>query len=148
MPDEGSITHWIHRLKEGDSVAARKLWEGYYRRLAALASKKLRGTRRRAADEEDAALSAFASFCLGAAEGRFPDLCDRDQLWRLLLVITARKAADQTAREGRAKRGGGHPPTPPSTSVSQNSVNRRSFLRPHVASTSRPSRWIQTLPTT
>ena len=59
------------------------------------------------ADEEDAALSAFNSFCDGAARGRFPQLTDRDDLWRLLVVITARKAMAQAHRERRKKRGGG-----------------------------------------
>src|SRR5262249_54955291 len=40
----------------------------------------------------------------GAEEGRFPKLDDRDDLWRLLVVITVRKAADLHEREGRACR--------------------------------------------
>ncbi len=107
MPDNGSVTHWIHQLKQGDSLAARKLWERYFPRLVVLARDHLGGTRRRAEDEEDAAQSAFASFCLRAREGRLPDLSDENGLWRLLIVITARKAADQAVREGRLKRGGG-----------------------------------------
>src|SRR5262249_36398416 len=62
---------------------------------------------RRAADEEDVALSALASFCRGAEQGRFPRLEDRDDLWALLVVIAARKAVDLRQREGRQKRGGG-----------------------------------------
>ncbi len=58
-------------------------------------------------DEEDAALSAFDSFCRGAQQGRFPRLDDRDDLWQLLVVITVRKAADQVQRERRLKTGGG-----------------------------------------
>ena len=50
---------------------------------------------------------AFDSFCRGAEQGHFPRLDDRDDLWQLLVVITARKAADQIEREGRLKRGGG-----------------------------------------
>ncbi len=59
------------------------------------------------ADEEDVALSAFDSFCRGAEQGRFPRLDDRRDLWRLLLVLTSRKAAHQVRDERRAKRGGG-----------------------------------------
>ncbi len=51
--------------------------------------------------------SAFDSFCQGAAEGRFPNLGGRDDLWRLLMVITARKASNLRRHEGRAKRGRG-----------------------------------------
>jgi DNA-directed RNA polymerase specialized sigma24 family protein len=53
------------------------------------------------------ALSAFDSFCRGADEGRFPQLHDRDDLWQLLVAITAHKALDLVRREGRQKRGGG-----------------------------------------
>jgi DNA-directed RNA polymerase specialized sigma24 family protein len=64
---------------------------------------------RRAADEEDVALSAFHSFCKGAGDGRFSQLCDRDSLWPLLVAITAHKAIDLIRRENRRKRGGAHP---------------------------------------
>jgi DNA-directed RNA polymerase specialized sigma24 family protein len=60
-----------------------------------------------AADEEDVALSALDSFCRGAKEGRFPQVQDRDDLWRLLLLLTARKAARLVRNERRHKRGGG-----------------------------------------
>jgi DNA-directed RNA polymerase specialized sigma24 family protein len=58
-------------------------------------------------DEEDVALSAFNSFLRGVEAGRFPQLADRDDLWRLLLVITERKAIYVIAHERRVKRGGG-----------------------------------------
>ena len=59
------------------------------------------------ADAEDAALSVFDSFCDSAARGRFPQLDDRDDLWRLLVTMTACKVADHARRHGRQKRGGG-----------------------------------------
>ena len=102
-----SITRWIGPLKAGDADAAQKLWEAYYARLVGLARKKLRGVRRRVADEEDVALSAFDSFCRGAQRGKFPLLRDRHNLWPLLVRITVRKAADQIQHDPRAKRGGG-----------------------------------------
>ena len=51
--------------------------------------------------------SAFHSFFQGVARGRFPQLNDRDNLWRLLVVITARKALDQLAHEHSKRKGGG-----------------------------------------
>ena len=107
MSSDGSVTHWIGLLKAGDRGAARPLWERYFRRLVVRARAALRAVPRRAADEEDAALSAFNSFCQGAEDGRFPRLDDRDDLWRLLLTITARKAMHQARREAAARRGGG-----------------------------------------
>jgi DNA-directed RNA polymerase specialized sigma24 family protein len=70
-----------------------QLWERYFRRLVGLARRKLNGEAPGGGNEEDVALSAFASFWRNAERGRFPLLADRDNLWRLLMVITARKAA-------------------------------------------------------
>ena len=62
MTSEQSISRWLAQLQAGDRTAAQKLWERYFQRLVGLARKKLQGMPRRAADEEDIALSAFASF--------------------------------------------------------------------------------------
>jgi DNA-directed RNA polymerase specialized sigma24 family protein len=107
MSPEGSVTRWLSPLRAGDPAAAQQLWQNYFRRLVALARQRLRAAPRRAADEEDVALSAFDSFCRNAEAGRFPQLADRDSLWRLLVTITARKAAHLIRDEGRQKRGGG-----------------------------------------
>jgi len=102
-----TITHWIRHLKAGDPAAAQKLWERYFAKLVGLARKKLLlgCAQRRVADEEDVALSAFDSFCREAAQGRFPLLTDRNNLWGLLIVITARKAFDLIRHERSLKRG-------------------------------------------
>ena len=101
-----SVTTWIGYLQAGNTAAAQRLWERYFRRLVGLARHKLHDTPRQAADEEDVALSAFDSFCRGAARGLFPQLTDRDDLWRLLVTLTARKALQLTRRERRQKRRG------------------------------------------
>jgi DNA-directed RNA polymerase specialized sigma24 family protein len=106
--DDGSITHLLGALKGPDAgEAARQLWDRYFDQLVLLARARLRARRTGPADEEDAALSAFDSLCRGVSAGRFPRLDDRDDLWRLLATITARKAADLAEREARRKRGGG-----------------------------------------
>ena len=107
MKSEGSVSQWIAELKSGDEAAAQRLWERYFGQLVRLCHKRLGDHPRRAADEEDAALSAFASFLQGAQQGRFPRLRDRDGLWRLLVVIAARKVVDQRQHDSRQKRGGG-----------------------------------------
>lgn len=104
---EESITEWIDGLRAGEELAAQRLWERYFANLVRLARKRLRGVRRGAADEEDVALSAFNSFCRAVAEDRFPQLADRDGLWRLLVTIAERKAVDHVRAEHRHKRGGG-----------------------------------------
>jgi len=112
MASEGSVTDWLGRLKAGDPAAPQQLWERYFLRLVALARTKLRSHRRRDADEEDVALSAFDTFCRNAEQGRFPQLLDREGLWRLLVIITARKAAHHLRDENTQKRGGGAQTTP------------------------------------
>jgi DNA-directed RNA polymerase specialized sigma24 family protein len=104
---EGSVTRWIGGLKAGDPAAAQELWQRYFQTLVGLARSRLRAAHRGAEDEEDAALSAFDSFCTGVAQGRFPRLDDRDDLWRVLVTLTHRKALDQVRRQHRQKRGGG-----------------------------------------
>ncbi len=106
MTDDASVTLWLDRLRQGDRDAAQPLWERYFDRLVRLARQRLQGVRRAAADEEDVALSAFDSFCRAAERGRFPRLNDRDDLWRLLVVITARKAFDLARRQQALKHGG------------------------------------------
>jgi DNA-directed RNA polymerase specialized sigma24 family protein len=105
----GSITHWLGDLKGGDLAAAQPLWERYFSKLVVLARAKLQKRRHTGAeaDEEDAALSAFNSFCVGVAGGKFPQLADREDLWKILVTITARKAFAQAQRRNRLKRGGG-----------------------------------------
>jgi DNA-directed RNA polymerase specialized sigma24 family protein len=109
MSAPGSVTCWLDGLRAGDAVAAQRLWESYFRRLVGLARRRLRGAAPGVADAEDVALSAFDSFCRGAGRGRFPRLNDRDDLWQVLVVLTARKAADLLRAEAAQKRGGGRP---------------------------------------
>jgi DNA-directed RNA polymerase specialized sigma24 family protein len=107
MAADWSVSAWIKGVKGGDDLAAQCLWDRYFEKLVGLAHRKLQDQPRGPADSEDVALSAFASFCRAARSGRFPELTDRQGLWRLLLKITADKAVDQLRRQGAARRGGG-----------------------------------------
>jgi DNA-directed RNA polymerase specialized sigma24 family protein len=107
VPADDPVTLWLGQLQAGDPAAARPLWDAYFHRLVGLARARLRTAPRRAADEEDVALSAFDSFCRNAEAGRFPDLADRDGLWRLLAAFTLRKATHHVRDTARLKRGGG-----------------------------------------
>jgi DNA-directed RNA polymerase specialized sigma24 family protein len=108
MSDElaGSITQCIAAVKAGDHEAAGELWRRFHEELLRVARARLPSGARTVADEEDAALSAFWSFCEGAVQQKFPLLAERHDLQALLLIITARKAAKQALRERRLKRGG------------------------------------------
>jgi RNA polymerase sigma factor (sigma-70 family) len=94
-------------LRAGNPEAARSLWERYFADLVRVARARLRDVPRGAADEEDAALSAFDSLCRGARGNVFPRLDDREDLWRVLVTITVRKADNVARRERQLKRGGG-----------------------------------------
>jgi DNA-directed RNA polymerase specialized sigma24 family protein len=107
MAQEHSVTRWLDGAKAGDDVAVGQLWQRYFERLVRLARAKLPGHCRRAFDEEDVAISAFQSFCERAAHGQFPQLSDRNDLWRLLLTLTIRKAVVTMRHQTRRKRGGG-----------------------------------------
>src|SRR5262249_16079056 len=107
MSDEGSITRWFGSLQAGNREGAQELWRRFASRLIGLARARPQRAPGRAADEEDAVLSAFDSFCRGAEQGRFPQVHDRGDLWNLLVAITIRKVTDQVRHEKRQKRGGG-----------------------------------------
>lgn len=101
-----SVTAWIGDLKDGSDEATQKLWQRYFGQLVGLAARRLGSAPRRIADEEDVAVSVFESLCRGAAAGRFKQLQDRDDLWKLLTAIAGMKAVDQIRRQTAQKRGG------------------------------------------
>jgi DNA-directed RNA polymerase specialized sigma24 family protein len=109
MTSPNSVTTWIGEMKAGNTEAASRLWALYFARLVELARDRLRGVPRRASDEEDVALSAFHSFWQAVGDGRYARLDNRDDLWQLLVMHTARKAVDERRFQQRKKRGGSTP---------------------------------------
>ena len=107
MSSGHSVTQWIEELKRGDSAAMQAIWDRFSPELLRVARNKFQGMRSRDADEDDVVLSVMNNLFVGAEQGRFPNLADRDGLWRLLLYITACKTLDVRRRENRQKRGGG-----------------------------------------
>lgn len=99
----GTVTLWIVQVRRGDDLAAAKLWERYFEELVRQARWRLGGRCRTLADEEDIAATAFEEFFRAARRGRYPDLTDRGGLWRLLLCITARRAADLKKKTWRQR---------------------------------------------
>lgn len=96
--DPGSISRLLIIITGSDDRAVvddavRVLWERYFDRLVRLARARLRQAPGSMIDAEDVALSAINSFCRRTADGRFPRLDDRQDLWRILMTIAARKAA-------------------------------------------------------
>lgn len=101
---EASLSQWHAELCAGDPQATTRLWETYFERMVAVARKRLRGARTSVRDEEDVALSAFKSFCLGVQQGRIALDQSQLNLWPLLVTITLNKAIDQIRHDNRHKR--------------------------------------------
>lgn len=106
MPDSTRVSHWIDLVKEGDAEATNRIWGRYFGRLVRAVRPKVLGGDRAVSDEEDIVLSVFDSFYAAAERGRFPDLADRDDLWRLLMRMAARKVVDKRRHDRRQRRGG------------------------------------------
>ncbi len=101
------VSYWLLHLTDGDPEAAQNLWNEYFGKLTRLARRKLDGMPLRDVDEEDVALSAMNSFYKGMTQQKFANLKNREDLWKLLVTITARKATAKLRRHYAQKRGGG-----------------------------------------
>jgi len=106
MSAEQPVVNWMNQLRDGNSVAAQQLWQTYYHQLVVLARRKLDGRVRLGADEEDVALSAINSFCRAVQAGRYPQIEDPGNLWKLLMKITLHKVFHLLRNEHCQKRGG------------------------------------------
>jgi DNA-directed RNA polymerase specialized sigma24 family protein len=101
--DSDAITEWLDQTKCGDHAAFEKIWNRYYSNLVLLARNSVARSADRSADEEDAVQSAMKSFYFRACEGRYPDLDDREGLWKLLLSITLSKVRAASRKETRRR---------------------------------------------
>ncbi|MCR9294274.1 MAG: ECF-type sigma factor [bacterium] len=100
---ENSVTMMLAQLKGGDEAAAREIWHRFFDRVTSLAHKKLGALPKRVLDEEDIALSAMNALYCGVRDGRFSKLHDRDDLWQILCMLTARKAASAWRKQKSAR---------------------------------------------
>ena len=108
MQDPSSISEWISKLREsGDEVAALKLWDRIHPKVRELSRRWLKRIGKPVSvDEDDVTISVFAALCERLRAKDFPDLKDRDGLWRLLILMTARQANDVAKTARALKRGG------------------------------------------
>jgi len=98
---EQSITHWLDGLKEGDDLCVDKIVSHYFQPIANLVARRLPSYVRRRVDEEDVALSALNSFIARAQAGQFEKLENRDDLWKVLVTISVRKASKYMKRRSQ-----------------------------------------------
>jgi DNA-directed RNA polymerase specialized sigma24 family protein len=107
MSSDDDLTTWLSGLKRRDPRAIEVIWREYFDKLMRLIKGRLGNAPLRVADEEDIALSALNSFYDGVQAGRFPQLDDRDNLWRILVTIACRKTNAFREKSFAQKRGSG-----------------------------------------
>ena len=96
-----SMSLVVRAVKLGDEDAVRHIWERYFPEIVRLAGQRMTNERNGLADGEDVAISAMESFFRAARKGRFPDLKDKDGIWRLLSTMTRRKVIDLIRKNRR-----------------------------------------------
>ena len=107
-PTESSlaVTRWVALLRDGDSVAAARLWKYLEPRLLRLGRQQMQSASMTCYDEDDLAQSSFHALCNAIRKGCYEQLADRDEVWKLLTTIALNKFRRQTIRESAVKRGG------------------------------------------
>jgi len=90
-----------------DPAFIEELWDAFYPRVKLAVLSRVRSIQRPVADESGIALSAFHSFIENARNGKFPNLVDQDEMWRLVKRIAIRKTSDVRKNLLAQKRGGG-----------------------------------------
>ena len=97
-------------LKDSQGIGeegAQAIWESYLPKLMRVIESKLRNSSKRIIDSDDIAQNAMLSLFRGLKEHKFDSLENRDELWALLIIITARKVTRERRREMAEKRGRG-----------------------------------------
>ncbi|QDV45962.1 ECF sigma factor [Stieleria neptunia] len=103
--EEGSVTKYIGRLKEGESFAEHELWFRYTKRLVGLARDRLGVDQPGFTEPEDVASLAYYDLLKGIQDERFQRLDDRGDLWQVLAMLTVRRSIDEKRRRTAIKRG-------------------------------------------
>ncbi len=91
MADADLVSTLVQRLRAGDPRAAEELFTCYSKRLTRLAEQHLSKKVATRIDGEDVVQSAFRTFFRRHGAGEF-QIDHSNQLWRLLVTITLRKA--------------------------------------------------------
>ena len=108
MPVESglAVTRWVADLRSGDGVAAARLWKYVEPKLLRLGRRQMQSATTTCYDEDDLAQSAFHALCDSIQNGRYEDLADRSEVWKLLTTIALNKYRRQATRDSAIKRGG------------------------------------------
>jgi RNA polymerase sigma factor (sigma-70 family) len=107
MESQNSLADSLSELLEVAPQTAEEIWREFFPRMIRLAKKRLADLPNRMCDEDDVVQSAMNSFFRGQAAGKFEQLDSKDEMWRLLATITARKTIKHRRMHYSKKRGGG-----------------------------------------
>jgi DNA-directed RNA polymerase specialized sigma24 family protein len=97
--DQGSVTGWISLIREGDQDVLDAFSKRYFSKIRDLAKSKLSNP-----DSEEVANDVLVALTQSIAGGKYPNLCDRNSLWFLILKITQNRVIAFTRREKAKKR--------------------------------------------
>jgi hypothetical protein len=117
-----SVTRDLQDLRAGSQSATARIVRRYWGRLQGLVRPRLRWYGRPAVsvDEEDVANATLHSVAKRLKQGKYPDIVDRDGLWRMLAKYALRKA-------GRVvKKWKGHPTAQPFSTMNSVAGSSRS----------------------
>jgi DNA-directed RNA polymerase specialized sigma24 family protein len=103
VDDQDGVSEWLRKARMGDDLAFEKLWHRYFTALVNLARSQLQSRAVTFADEFDIVQSVMLSWYVRVKNGEFPNLNDRDGLWKLLLSITLNKSRALNRKEGRRR---------------------------------------------
>jgi len=101
------LTMWIERLRDGDPEAEEAIFRHYFEPLVQFARKRLKGLPSHARDGEDVALSVLDTFMRRINDGQYTWVADREDLWRALYDVAAKRVLKEFRRQLAQKRGGG-----------------------------------------
>lgn len=105
---EDEITALIRRIETvRDEDACRQLWMRCLDRVLAIARRRMAPLSSRDGSEDDVAQSAMKSLFRAVENGGLDRMADREDLWRVLTVLTFRKAVKFNRRHTAQRRGGG-----------------------------------------
>ena len=107
MSSQGSISIVLDQLRSDDVTAVDKIFYRFFDRLKSVARKRISVRDRKVVDDEDLALWAIYTFQRCIRDGLYPQVRDRNDVWKFLVSILERKSVDHIRIQHAEKRGGG-----------------------------------------
>jgi RNA polymerase sigma factor (sigma-70 family) len=101
----GTVTAILIAIRSGDRHAQSSMWRICHPQLRQVARQMLRPKTRAVADEDDVLVEVMCSVLQRLELGRYPEVQNRQDLFRLLHAVTVRRAINLNRHAAREKRG-------------------------------------------